>query len=50
VARAVIYELDLAQKSRLLLLGELDLRWELKANILGLASLESTVARQRART
>ncbi|XP_066392841.1 uncharacterized protein [Miscanthus floridulus] len=43
-ARAVVYELDLAQESRLLSPGELDLRRELKANILGLASLERTMA------
>jgi len=49
-ARAVVYELDLAQESRLLSQGELDLRRELKANILGLASLKRTMARQRART
>lgn len=49
-ARDVVYELDLAQESRLLSPGELDLRRELKANILGLASLERTMARQRART
>lgn len=46
--RAVIYELNLTQESRLLSLGELDLRWEIKANILALASPESTMARQHA--
>ncbi|XP_066323685.1 uncharacterized protein [Miscanthus floridulus] len=49
-ARAVIYELDVAQESRHLSYGELELRHELKANVLGLASLARTMARQRSRT
>lgn len=50
VTRAVIYELDLAQESRSLSVGELELHRDLKANSLGLASLERMMARQRART
>jgi hypothetical protein len=49
-ARVVIYELDVAQESKQLSQGELDLRRELKANVLGLASLARTMARQRAKT
>lgn len=49
-AQVVIYELDLAQDSRTLSADELELRRDLKANSLGLASLERTMARQRART
>lgn len=48
-ARVVIYELDLAQESRLLSPGEIELRRELKAKVLGLASLERSMACQRAR-
>ena len=47
-ARAVVYELDLAQESRPLSSEEIQLRRELKANTLGLASLERSMARQRA--
>lgn len=49
-ARAVVYELDVAQESRQLSPGEIDLRRDLKVNILGLSSLVRTMARQRART
>ena len=49
-ARAVIYEFDLAQESRLLSQGELELQLELKAKVLGLASLARSMARQCART
>lgn len=49
-ARAVIFELDVAQESRSLSSGELELRRDLKANVLGLASLARTIARQRARS
>jgi hypothetical protein len=48
-ARAVIYELDTAQESRMLSAQEIDLRKELKHAVLGLASLCRTMARQRAR-
>lgn len=48
-AHVVIYELDLAQESCPLSPVEIDLRKELKANTLGLASLERAMARQRAR-
>ena len=47
-ARAVVYEL--AQESRPLSSEEIQLRRELKANTLGLASLERSMARQRARS
>ncbi|WVZ82473.1 hypothetical protein U9M48_029730 [Paspalum notatum var. saurae] len=50
VARVVIAEFDIAQESRQLSLGELQLYRELKAYVPGLASLERTMARQRART
>jgi hypothetical protein len=49
-ARAVIYELDLAQESRPLSSEEILLRRELKTNTLGLASLECSMAQQRARS
>jgi hypothetical protein len=48
-ARAVIYELDVVQETRLMSPGELELRCELKANVLGLSSLVWTMARQSAR-
>jgi len=48
-ARTIIYELDVAQESRALSAEELELRRDLKANILGLSSLARTIARQRAR-
>lgn len=48
-ARVVIYEFDTAQESRALSTGEIELRRELKAKVLGLASLERSMARQRAR-
>jgi hypothetical protein len=49
-ARAIIYEFDVAQETRQLSHGEMELHRELKANVLGLASLSRTMARQRART
>lgn len=49
-ARVVVYELDDAQELRSLTRVELDLRAELKGNILSLASLARTMARQRARS
>jgi hypothetical protein len=49
-AWVVIYELDVAQESRQLSQGELDLRCELMVNVLGLASLDRTMARQRTKT
>lgn len=49
VARVVIYELDVAQESRLLSPDEIDLRRDLKAAMLGLASLSRTIARQKSR-
>jgi hypothetical protein len=48
-ARVIIYELDVVQESRALSTEELELRRDLKANILGLSSLARTIARQRAR-
>jgi mannosylglycoprotein endo-beta-mannosidase len=45
----VILQLDIAQESRLLSDPELRLRRGLKMRVLGLASLEWTIARQRAR-
>jgi hypothetical protein len=50
VARVVIQELDFAQEHRPLSQDELALRRELKSKTLGLASLNRTMARQRART
>jgi hypothetical protein len=49
VANEVIIQLDKAQDSRPLSPLELDLRRGLKRRVLGLASLERTIARQRAR-
>jgi hypothetical protein len=48
--RAVIYEFDVAEETRPLLPGELELRRELEANVLGLSSLARSMPRQRART
>lgn len=50
VARMVIRELNIAQEHRLLSDSEIELRRELKANTLGLASLNRNMARQRARS
>jgi hypothetical protein len=47
--RTIICELDVAQESRALSVEELELRRDLKANILGLSALARTIARQRAR-
>jgi hypothetical protein len=49
MAHEVIYRLDLAQESRALSPLELQLRCGLKKRLLGLASLERTIARQHAR-
>jgi hypothetical protein len=49
-ARAVIYELDMAQETRQLSPREINLRRELKQAVLGLASLCQTMARQCAKT
>jgi hypothetical protein len=49
VANEVILRLDLAQESRALSDQEVWLRRSLKLNLLGLASLERTITRQRAR-
>jgi hypothetical protein len=49
-ARTIIYELDTVQESRQLIPEELELRRDMKQNVLGLASLCRTMARQRART
>jgi hypothetical protein len=49
-ARLIIYEFDVAQETRSLSQGELELHRELKANVLGLASLAQSMARQHART
>lgn len=49
VARVVVHELDIAQESRALSQAEFDLRRELKASTLGLASLSRTIARQSSR-
>ena len=48
-AREIILRLDQAQEHRVLSHDELDIRKSLKAQCLGLASLERTIARQRAR-
>lgn len=48
-ARAVIYELDTTQESRILSAQEIDLQKELKHAVLGPASLCRTMARQCAR-
>jgi hypothetical protein len=49
VARVVIFELDVAQETRLLSPEELELRRELKAHTLGLSSLSRTIARHKSR-
>jgi hypothetical protein len=49
VAHEVIARLDAAQESRALSVDEQSLRKGLKRRLLGLASLERTIARQRAR-
>lgn len=49
VARVVIFELDVTQETRVLSPEELELRKDLKAATLGLASLSRTIARQRSR-
>jgi hypothetical protein len=49
-ARLIIYEFDVAQESQSLSPGELELHRELKAHVLGLASMARCMARQRART
>ena len=49
-ARLIIQEYDITQESRSLSPGELALHRERKGHVLGLASLERTMARQRART
>lgn len=49
IAREVVGQLDLAQESRLLSDDEFTLRHDLKAKALGLASLERTIARRRAK-
>lgn len=46
----MIYEFDLTQESRPLSAPELELHRELKTKILGLASLECSMVRQRAKT
>ena len=48
-AREVILRLDQAQEHRDLSSDEIDIRKSLKVQCLGLASLEHTIARQRAR-
>jgi hypothetical protein len=45
-ARVIIHALDVAQESRQLSAGELELHRELKARVLGLASLARTMARR----
>jgi hypothetical protein len=49
-ARLIIQQYDVAQETRSLSPDELTLHRELKAHVLGLASLARTMARQRART
>ena len=49
VATEVILRLDIAQESRPLMTVEQNIRRGLKKQVLGLASLERTMARQRAR-
>lgn len=49
IARVVVHELDITQESCALSPGELQWHCELKGRILGLASHERTMARQRAR-
>lgn len=48
-ARCIIYELDLAQETRVLSPQEQEIRRDLKGKVLGLPALERTMARQRAR-
>jgi hypothetical protein len=47
--RVIIFELDVAQETRLLSPEEIELRRDLKEATLGLASLSRTIARQRSR-
>jgi hypothetical protein len=49
IAREVVYRLDVAMESRQLTADERALRAKLKLSYLGLASLEHTMARQRAK-
>ena len=49
MAQEIILMLDMAQDKRTLSWGEAWLRKELKKNIVGLASLQRTIARQRSR-
>lgn len=49
VATEVIFRFDVAMESRSLSTEERALRWALKKKLLGLASLERTMARQRSR-
>jgi hypothetical protein len=49
IAREVVLRLDIAMESRLLTPDERRLRAHLKQTYLGLASLERTMARQRAK-
>lgn len=49
IARVVIYELEVAQESRLLSNAEVELHQDLKRATLGLASLSRTIARQKSR-
>jgi hypothetical protein len=49
MANIIIFRLDVAQEQRNLSLGEIWLRRTLKLTVLGLASLERTMARQRSR-
>jgi hypothetical protein len=49
IANTVIFRLDVAQEARRLSPGERWLRRTLKLSVLGLASLERTIARQRSR-
>ncbi|KAM3020904.1 hypothetical protein ACUV84_040901 [Puccinellia chinampoensis] len=49
LAQEIVLRLDMAQDSRTLTWGETWLRKELKRKILGLASLQRTMARQRSR-
>jgi hypothetical protein len=49
IANSIIFRFDVAQERRQLSPGERWLRRELKHAVLGLASLERTIARQRSR-
>jgi hypothetical protein len=49
VANEVVSRLDVAQEGRPLSMGECELRRGLKLKVLGLASMERTIVRQRAR-